>query len=320
MRPMNHKRIGLGCAVVNRLLYAIGGFDGTERLKSGECYHPENNEWTMIKPMKCARSGAGAAALGQFIYIVGGFDGSQQLSSVERYDTEKQEWTFVASIRLARSALTLTALDGKLYAMGGFDGTSIVTIVEVYDPSKDVWHEGVPLTSARSGHTASVIYQPSSIYDAHEFNIQDGTRDGGSGGNNNNNNNGFPGVGPGSCRTANSGGAGVGRCSGMFGGGGAGGQDAVIEVSRCARAKGCQRECRLTKQMALLKKRFKCRQSLKTADRSPLVSIDVPSKSCKNQRSCSELQDSSRSATKVYLKKAFNHLFISFSPQRPVRQ
>lgn len=56
---MNCKRVGVGVAVVNRLLYAIGGFDGNERLASAECYHPENNEWTLITPMKCARSGAG---------------------------------------------------------------------------------------------------------------------------------------------------------------------------------------------------------------------------------------------------------------------
>lgn len=56
---MKYKRVGVGVAVVNRLLYAIGGFDGLERLNSAECYHPENNEWTLINSMKCARSGAG---------------------------------------------------------------------------------------------------------------------------------------------------------------------------------------------------------------------------------------------------------------------
>jgi kelch-like protein 19 len=56
---MHTKRLGVGVAVVNRLLYAIGGYDGNERLGSGECYHPENNAWTMIAPMTTQRSGAG---------------------------------------------------------------------------------------------------------------------------------------------------------------------------------------------------------------------------------------------------------------------
>ena len=59
VKPMHTKRLGVGVAVVNRLLYVVGGYDGTERLGSGECYHPENNAWTMIAPMTTQRSGAG---------------------------------------------------------------------------------------------------------------------------------------------------------------------------------------------------------------------------------------------------------------------
>lgn len=59
VQSMHFKRLGVGIAIVNRLLYAIGGFNGKERLKSCECYHPENNEWTVIPPMNVGRSGAG---------------------------------------------------------------------------------------------------------------------------------------------------------------------------------------------------------------------------------------------------------------------
>lgn len=62
MSSMHTKRLGVGVAVVNRLLYAIGGFDGKERLTSIECYHPENNEWTILPSMRIGRSGAGVAA------------------------------------------------------------------------------------------------------------------------------------------------------------------------------------------------------------------------------------------------------------------
>lgn len=151
----------MGVAVVNRMLYAIGGFDGNDRLASMECYHPENNAWTVLPSMKLGRSGAGVAALNQFIYVVGGFDGQNHLSSVERFDTDKGTWEMVAEIRTPRSALSLTVLDGKLYAMGGFDGQVFLTNVEVYDPAKNGWEDGTPLTSGRSGHASAVIYQPS---------------------------------------------------------------------------------------------------------------------------------------------------------------
>lgn len=59
IQPMHSKRLGVGVAVVNRLLYVIGGFDGKERLSSIECYHPENNEWSLVAKMHVGRSGSG---------------------------------------------------------------------------------------------------------------------------------------------------------------------------------------------------------------------------------------------------------------------
>jgi len=52
-------RIGTGLAVVSRLLYVVGGYDGQSRLSTVECYHPEDNSWTMMAPMIVTRSGAG---------------------------------------------------------------------------------------------------------------------------------------------------------------------------------------------------------------------------------------------------------------------
>lgn len=59
VKPMKNKRLGVGLAVVNRILYAIGGYDGEKRHNSCESYHPENDEWNYIKPMNTVRSGAG---------------------------------------------------------------------------------------------------------------------------------------------------------------------------------------------------------------------------------------------------------------------
>lgn len=71
---MAYKRLGVGVAVVNRLLYVIGGFDGQERLRTVECYHPENNAWSLVTPMNVGRSGAGnddnyLYYINQFIFV-----------------------------------------------------------------------------------------------------------------------------------------------------------------------------------------------------------------------------------------------------------
>lgn len=115
MIPISEKK-----NVLRRLLYAIGGFDGAERLNSVECYHPENDEWSEVSPMQDCRSGAGVANLGQYIYVIGGYSGRSQMTTVERYDTERDSWEYVSPLPTARSALSVTVLDGKLYAMGKF--------------------------------------------------------------------------------------------------------------------------------------------------------------------------------------------------------
>ena len=56
---MMSRRIGVGVTVINRLLYAVGGFDGTHRLSSSECYDPDRDEWTPMASMNTVRSGAG---------------------------------------------------------------------------------------------------------------------------------------------------------------------------------------------------------------------------------------------------------------------
>ncbi len=56
---MNSRRIGVGLTCVNRLLFAVGGFDGQNRLASVEMYDPESDEWKNVAPMKTTRSGAG---------------------------------------------------------------------------------------------------------------------------------------------------------------------------------------------------------------------------------------------------------------------
>lgn len=61
--PMLTRRIGVGVAVINRLLYAVGGFDGANRLSSCECYNPERDEWKTMAPMNTVRSGAGEKEL-----------------------------------------------------------------------------------------------------------------------------------------------------------------------------------------------------------------------------------------------------------------
>ena len=51
---MNQCRFGVGCAVMNDMVYAVGGSDGTN-LRTVERYEPVTNTWTMVASMSTAR-------------------------------------------------------------------------------------------------------------------------------------------------------------------------------------------------------------------------------------------------------------------------
>lgn len=52
---MKTSRSRVGVAVVNGLLYAIGGYDGQSRLSTVEVYNPETDSWTRVSSMNSQR-------------------------------------------------------------------------------------------------------------------------------------------------------------------------------------------------------------------------------------------------------------------------
>jgi kelch-like protein 2/3 len=66
----------LGVAVINGLVYAVGGFNGSLRVRTVDIYNPLDDTWASVTSMEARRSTLGAAVLNGLIYAVGGFDGS----------------------------------------------------------------------------------------------------------------------------------------------------------------------------------------------------------------------------------------------------
>ncbi|CAF4601685.1 unnamed protein product [Rotaria sp. Silwood2] len=60
---MNSRRSGVGLAVVNNHLMAVGGFDGAACLKSVELYDSESNSWILHGGMNYRRSSVGAGVI-----------------------------------------------------------------------------------------------------------------------------------------------------------------------------------------------------------------------------------------------------------------
>lgn len=61
--PMHERRCYVSVAVLDGLIYAIGGFDRYQQLKTAERYDPNTKQWTLTAPMNERRSDASATSL-----------------------------------------------------------------------------------------------------------------------------------------------------------------------------------------------------------------------------------------------------------------
>ncbi|XP_074621163.1 kelch-like protein 18 [Acropora palmata] len=158
--PLNTPRSGLGVAVLDGKLYAVGGHDGTSYLNSVECYNLTTGEWKFVAPMNQPRRYVAATALGGLLYAVGGYDGVSVLDSVEVYNPKLDQWKRVGSMSNARRHVAVGVLENKdgdssgsgyLYAVGGHDGIIYLKTVERYDPVTNEWTCVASMGARRGG-------------------------------------------------------------------------------------------------------------------------------------------------------------------------
>lgn len=106
---MNRRRGGVGVAVCNGFLYAVGGHDApasnptASRFDCVERYDPKTDTWTLVAPISSPRDAVGVCLLGERLYAVGGYNGQQYLDEVEAYDPQSNEWRKVSSLLTGRA-------------------------------------------------------------------------------------------------------------------------------------------------------------------------------------------------------------------------
>ncbi|NXO45019.1 KLH18 protein, partial [Locustella ochotensis] len=171
-QPMATARSRVGVAVLNGLLYAIGGYDGQLRLSTVEVYNPDTDCWSKVESMNSKRSAMGTVVLDGQIYVCGGYDGNSSLNSVESYspETNKRQqhsltpcsaqveyynpptssWHAVAPMLNKRCRHGAAALGSRMFVCGGYDGSGFLSAAEVYSSVADQWYLIVPMNTRRS--------------------------------------------------------------------------------------------------------------------------------------------------------------------------
>jgi N-acetylneuraminic acid mutarotase len=173
--PMQEARHGLGAAVVDGRIYAIGGFTQKNGIVgTNEEYDPKTDTWSYKAPMPTPRYYFAITVYQNKIYCIGGCVGEtkehgQILTAVnEVYDPATNTWENKTTVPTAKIWATASVVEGKIYVIGGHPNE---TLCEVYDPGTDSWTTKPPLSTNMFGPSAVyndkvyVIWGQTRIYD-----------------------------------------------------------------------------------------------------------------------------------------------------------
>jgi hypothetical protein len=170
--PMHVARTGLGVAVVNDKIYAIGGSTASGSLPSvgggavlgyrdlgghvgtNEEYEPETDMWNTKASMPTPRIVFATAVCQNKIYCIGGKTSNGLTVVNEVYDAATDTWETKASMPTARGWLTAGVVKGKIYLIGGSPNG---TLNEVYDPATNSWATKTAIPFAAYAPQATVV-------------------------------------------------------------------------------------------------------------------------------------------------------------------
>jgi len=152
-------RYGPGVGVIDGVLYAVGGFSGSDGtgLAAVEAYDPVTDTWTTKASMATPRYDLGVGVINGILYAVGGYDGGP-LATVEAYDPVANTWTTKASLPTPLGDVGADIINGVLYAVEGLGSSA----VEAYDPGVNTWTTKAsmptPLNDLSVGVVNGVLY------------------------------------------------------------------------------------------------------------------------------------------------------------------
>ncbi len=145
----------LGAAIVNGVIYAVGGAIGRKRLSWVERLDTNDSypEWKEVAGLKIARSRPGVTQLNGRVYAVGGYNGSDYLNSIECYCPDTNQWALIEGMANPRNSPAVACFRGRLIVAGGYDGKNMLDSVESYDPEQDRWSNMTSLSAPRCDFT-----------------------------------------------------------------------------------------------------------------------------------------------------------------------
>lgn len=120
--PIPTPRQMLGAATDGKVVYALGGNNGTADLATVETYDPATNTWTSQPELPGRRSDFGVASADGRVVLVGGVSQGQVLKSVVALDLATQSWNGLPDLGTPRHGMAVAGVGKTVYAIGGANG------------------------------------------------------------------------------------------------------------------------------------------------------------------------------------------------------
>ncbi|XP_028993334.1 kelch-like protein 6 [Betta splendens] len=135
IEPMATGRWRHKMAVHGGKVYALGGFDGVQRLSSVEAYDPFHNRWTQVTPLAVGVSSFAAASFDRWIYVIGGGpNGKLATDKVQCWVPEADCWELRAPIPAETKCTNAVTFKNSIYVVGG-----AMHAMYCYSPLSDSW-------------------------------------------------------------------------------------------------------------------------------------------------------------------------------------
>ncbi|XP_056419107.1 kelch-like protein 6 isoform X1 [Hyla sarda] len=116
-------------------VYALGGFDGNQRMYSVESYDSFHNCWTEVAPLILSVSSFATASHKNKLYVIGGGpNGKLATDKTQCYDPSTNKWSLKSPMPVEAKCINAVSFHDHIYVVGG-----AMKALYSYSPLIDSW-------------------------------------------------------------------------------------------------------------------------------------------------------------------------------------